>query len=118
MTQIVLANLLKLLEGQTVYYYNEIYCTLYNNISCRNEILWTPIDCAASNGHARVVHELVSAKAETDPKDKLKTTPLHLAAKEGHVTAVETLIEHNASVTSRDHRGYNPLDWAIENGHR
>lgn len=42
----------------------------------------------------------MSAKAETDPKDKLKTTPLHLAAKEGHVTAVETLIEHNASVTS------------------
>ena len=87
-------------------------------ILCRNEILWTPIDCAASNGHARVVHELVSAKAEIDPKDKLKTTPLHLAAKEGHVSAVETLIEHNASVTSRDHRGYNPLDWAIENGHR
>lgn len=85
---------------------------------CRNEILWTPIDCAASNGHARVVHELVTAKAEIDPKDKLKTTPLHLAAKEGHVTAVETLIEHNASITSRDHRGYNPLDWAIESGHR
>ena len=76
------------------------------------------IDCAAPNGHARVVRELVTAKAEVDPKDKLKTTPLHLAAKEGHVTAVETLIEHNACINSRDHRGYNPLDWAIENGHR
>ena len=58
------------------------------------------------------------AKAEIDPKDKLKTTPLHLAAKEGHVAAVETLLKYNANVSSRDHRGFNALDWAIENGHR
>ena len=84
----------------------------------RNEILWTPIDCAASRGHARVIQELIVAKAEIDPKDKLKTTPLHLAAKRGHVAAVETLIKHKASMSSRDNRGFNALDWAIENGHR
>ena len=84
----------------------------------RNKVLWTPLDCAAANGHARVIKELVSAKAEIDPTDKLKTTPLHLAAKEGHVTAVETLIKHGANVGLRDQRGFNALDWAIEKGHR
>ena len=85
---------------------------------CRNKVLWTPLDCAAANGHARIVKELVSAKAEIDPTDKLKTTPLHLAAKEGHVTAVETLIKHGANLGLRDQRGFNALDWAIEKGHR
>ena len=60
----------------------------------------------------------MSAKAEIDPTDKLKTTPLHLAAKEGHVTAVETLIKHGANLGLRDQRGFNALDWAIEKGHR
>ena len=84
----------------------------------RNKVLWTPLDCAAANGHARVIKELATAKAELDPKDKLKTTPLHLAAKEGHVTAVETLIKHGANVGLKDQRGFNALDWAIEKGHK
>ena len=84
----------------------------------RNEFLWTPLDCAASKGHTRVIERLVNFKADIDPKDKQKTTPLHLAAKEGHVTAVETLIKHGACVSGRDYRGFNALDWAIENGHR
>ena len=87
-------------------------------VQCRNKVLWTPLDCAAASGHARIVRELVSAKAKIDPTDKLKTTPLHLAAKEGHVTAVETLIKHGANVGLRDQRGFNALDWAIEKGHR
>lgn len=93
---------------------------IISNVStpCRNEVLWTPLDCAASNGHDRVIHQLVTAKADVDPKDKLKITPLHLAAKEGHVAAVEALLKHNASVSSRDQHGFNALDWAIENGHR
>ena len=89
-----------------------------NLVQCRNKVLWTPLDCAAASGHARIVRELVSAKAKIDPTDKLKTTPLHLAAKEGHVTAVETLIKHGANVGLRDRRGFNALDWAIEKGHR
>lgn len=82
--------------------------------------MWTPLDCAASKGHARVIERLVNFKAgsDIDPKDKQKTTPLHLAAKEGHVTAVETLIKYGARVSDRDYRGFNALDWAIENGHR
>ena len=84
----------------------------------RNKVLWTALDCAAANGHARIIKELVSAKAEIDPTDKLKTTPLHLAAKEGHVIAVETLIKHGANLGLRDQRGFNALDWAIEKGHR
>jgi ankyrin repeat protein len=89
-------------------------------IVSRNEVLWTPLDCAASKGHARVIERLVNFKAgsDIDPKDKLNTTPLHLAAKEGHVTAVETLIKYGARVSDRDYRGFNALDWAIENGHR
>ena len=87
-------------------------------LSSRNEILWTPLDCATSKGHTRVIERLVNFKADIDPKDKQKTTPLHLAAKAGHVSAVETLIKHGALVSSRDYRGFNALDWAIENGHR
>ena len=95
--------------------------SIYFNLNCllhRNKVLWTPLDCAAANGHARVIKELVSAKAEIEPTDKLKITPLHLAAKEGHVTAVETLIKHGANIGLRDQRGFNALDWAIEKGHR
>ena len=99
-----------------------ITCHLSSYFLCvsRNEVLWTPLDCAASKGHARVIERLVNFKAgsDIDPKDKLNTTPLHLAAKEGHVTAVETLIKYGARVSDRDYRGFNALDWAIENGHR
>ena len=84
----------------------------------RNEVLWTPLDCAASKGHTRVIERLVNFKADINPKDKQKTTPLHLAAKAGHVSAMETLIKHGALVSSRDCHGFNALDWAIENGHR
>ena len=95
------------------------HLSFFSNVS-RNEVLWTPLDCAASKGHARVIERLVNFKAgsDIDPKDKLNTTPLHLAAKEGHVNAVETLIKYGARVSDRDYRGFNALDWAIENGHR
>ena len=89
-----------------------------SHVTCRNAILQTPVGCAASNGHDRVIQLLTSARADVNPKDKSKATPLHLASKEGHLAAVKILLKHHADVSDKDEKGYNALDWAIENGHR
>ena len=78
-----------------------------------NRILWTPLGCAACSGHNKVIEQLLTAKADIESRDKLKSTPLHLAAREGHVAAVETLIKHHANVASRDQRNYNALDLSL-----
>ena len=96
---------------------NKISKFCYHNTTYRNTILWTPLGCAASNGHERVVQLLIDAKASINPKDKSRATPLHLASKEGHLSTVNILLKNKADVRSRDDYHLNPLDRAIENGH-
>jgi len=52
-------------------------------VGARNQLGWTPMDCAASRGNSKVMAALLDADAEIDPIDKAKLTPLHLAAKNG-----------------------------------
>ena len=85
-------------------------------LSLRNAVLWTPLDCAASRGHEKVVEVLIEAGADVNPTDKQQTTPLHLAAQEGHLNVVQTLLEYNADV-GKCSNGLNSLDMAIDNGH-
>lgn len=88
-----------------------------NLIRARNQVLWTPLDYAAFEGHKAVVELLIDRKAEVDSKDKYRQTPLHLAAKRGHVSVVLTLLKHGADLKACDTKGANALDFAIENGH-
>ena len=84
----------------------------------RNTKLWTPLGCAASKGHDKVIKLLIGAKAKVNPKDKSKSTPLHLASKEGHRATVNVLLQNHADVSCIDDNSFNALDWAIENGHQ
>ena len=103
-------------NSKTCHYYH-IVPSLSSSPLCRNSILWTPLDCAASKGHDKIVRLLVHHEAEVDPTDKSKITPLHLASREGHLSVVVTLLQFGADLKAMDHRGFNALDLAIENGH-
>lgn len=89
----------------------------YLYILHRNAKLWTPIDAAASKGHAKVVELLIEAESDINPTDKEKTTPLHHAAVGGHVEVVNLLLEYEADVGLLDTSGSSPLDMAINSDH-
>lgn len=91
--------------------------------------MWTAIDCAAANGHEKVLRVLIEAGAEVNPvetqqiegeevnaTDTQQTTPLHLAVQEGHLGAVMLLLEHHADV-GKCVKGLNALDVAIDNNY-
>lgn len=75
------------------------------------------MNCAAHEGHDKVVRVLIEAGAEVNPADRQHITSLHLAAKEGHLKVVEVMLANHAEVGKRSH-GLNALDMAIDNGHR
>lgn len=79
---------------------------------------WSPIDCAAYNGHVKVVKVLIDAGADVNPADKQQAiTPLHLAAQEGHLNVVRVLLDNHA-IVEKCLNGLNALDLAIDNGHQ
>jgi hypothetical protein len=83
----------------------------------RNSSGLTPMACAASEGHFKIIELLISAKAEVNcMNDDL--TPLHWAAKMGHRDAVNVLLLNKANVSAVNAAGENPLDVAIESGHK
>lgn len=78
----------------------------------------TPLQHAAENGHASVVHLLLTqANADVNSDaGKHSDTPLKLAATKGYEVVVEHLLASHADVTSRtDH--CTPLFLAAEHGH-
>jgi transient receptor potential cation channel subfamily A protein 1 len=83
----------------------------------RNATLWTPMDCAAYNGHEKVIRILIEAGADVNPTDKLQITPLHLASQEGHLNAVKVLLDNGAEVGKISGNNLNSLDMAIDYGH-
>lgn len=86
----------------------------------RNAGLWTAIDCAAANGHEKVLKVLIEAGAEVNPQQieaegtSADITPLHLAVQEGHLGVVRLLLDHHADVGVCVN-GMNALDVAINN---
>ncbi|RUS31547.1 ankyrin repeat-containing domain protein [Jimgerdemannia flammicorona] len=83
---------------------------------------WTPMHCAALNGHANMVDVLLDItpsheykRANIDARDIDDWTPLHLAAHNGNLDVVKRLLQRGAKVNakSRIPIGGTPLYLAI-----
>ena len=82
---------------------------------------WTPIFCAAANGHAEALKVLLKQDFhpnDLDKADRNKETAMHIASKAGHEKVVRALIRNGASVKVLNAMGMNALDLAISYGHR
>ena len=52
---------------------------------------WTPLHCAAAEGHLDVMKELIDAGAPVNQANNDGDTPLHYAAHKGHLDAMAML---------------------------
>lgn len=84
-------------------------------IDPRDDINWTPLDYAASNGFYKSMQILLDNDAPVDARDKNCNTPLHWAAMNGHVECVTMLLDNDADITLKNIHGKNCLDFAVEN---
>ena len=78
-----------------------------------------PLHIAATDGHDRIVSDLVLKWADKNARDIRGHTPLMLTAQHGHLCAANTLLVAGASFNlRRSRRPVHPaLDWAAEKGH-
>ena len=69
------------------------------DINVQNQLSWTPLHLASSNGALRVVRLLLEhdAAADVEAKNNVDKTALQIAADEGHDEVVELLREHGRS---------------------
>ncbi|KAL3471203.1 ankyrin repeat-containing domain protein [Aspergillus californicus] len=82
-----------------------------NAISPDDNSLWTPLGCAAYNGHLSTVRLLIEYGAIIDRRCAIKQeTPLALAAMRGHVTVIKALVEAGADIEAGDRFGQTPLE--------
>jgi ankyrin repeat protein len=63
----------------------------------QNQLSWTPLHLASSNGALRVVRLLLEHGADVEAKNNVDKTALQIAADEGHDEVVELLREHGRS---------------------
>jgi ankyrin repeat protein len=80
------------------------------------ESLWTPLFCAAVEGHTAVAGTLISAASDIDSRDSESRTPLFYACKGGHKETVQLLISKKAEILIVDKAGFTPLHHAANNG--
>jgi ankyrin repeat protein len=76
----------------------------------------TPLNSAASAGHAATVDLLLEAGADPDAVQRGGWTPLHSAAHNGDARTVELLLAHSADPSATDDDGRSVADMARENG--
>eukprot|EP01067_Filipodium_phascolosomae_P001546 Filipodium_phascolosomae@DN2011_c0_g1_i1.p1 len=83
----------------------------------RDSAQWTPIMCAAYNGHIDIVSYLVDKNANVHAENQFKWTALHLAASRNHIDVVRLLIAAGANVNAADQDGHTALHAAASNPH-
>ncbi|RYG43311.1 hypothetical protein EON68_00610 [archaeon] len=86
------------------------------DLSAKDKEGWTPVHCAAANGHADTLRALIEAGANVDAADNHGLSPLREAAAAGHTAAVGALIEAHADVNAKCKQGYTPLHDAAWQG--
>lgn len=89
---------------------SENFC---NNIDIPDNLNYTPLFCAASDGHKDMVQILLS-HSSVNIKDRYKATPLFAAMRNGHEDMVKQLTSLNKQKSKfKDSFGQNLLWWAI-----
>jgi ankyrin repeat protein len=76
----------------------------------------TPLHLAAARGHAPLLLQLLSAKANIQAADADGNTALHLASRTWATNAVELLIRARATLDVTNSAGQTPLRLAVESG--
>jgi len=85
------------------------------DVNARNKEGWTPLQCAAELGHAKICQLLVQAGADIHAKSSwFGQTALHLAADCGALECCKYLIEAGADVHAKNDDGSTPLHLAAE----
>ncbi len=82
----------------------------------KNDLGWSALEVAASNGHLELLPLLLRYGAEVDHQDVLGWTPLLAAAQNGHVDCADFLMANRASLGLRDKFGRTALAAACQNG--
>ena len=79
----------------------------------------TPLSCAATNGHEKVVKQLVEHGVDVNLRDMHGMLPLSRAAQRGHTEIVRTVLERDGiGLTLKDKNNDRTLlSYAAENGH-
>ncbi|KAJ0400753.1 hypothetical protein P43SY_005474 [Pythium insidiosum] len=77
---------------------------------------WTPLMCAAANGHVDIIAKLLPNGADANAASAEGRTALHWAATRGMVHSVELLLDHGASTDAIDRVGWTPLHCAAMHG--
>jgi ankyrin repeat protein len=76
----------------------------------------TPLHLAAVRGHAPLMFQLLSAKADIKAADTAGNTALHHACLTWASNAVDLLIRAHAPLNTTNHSGQTPLRLAVEHG--
>lgn len=84
---------------------------------CSGEKMWSPLQYAASGGHATVARILMMEGAEADYVDLDQCGPLHLAALGGHEQMVCDLLLSGSPPNAKNDQGQTPLLCAAKQGH-
>lgn len=76
----------------------------------------TPLQYAATQGHAEVVKFLIESQATLDAADTFGRTPLMWAADKGHTDVVRLLVNHGADQKAKTNTGWTALRYALQSG--
>lgn len=87
-------------------------------LNAKNNIEWTPLYCAARNGHEAIVTQLQIEEVEPDAKDIDGRRPLSGAAQNRYIAIVTLLLgTDKVDPHAKDKDDRTPLSWAAQNGH-
>ncbi len=85
----------------------------------KNNDGWTPLNCAARNGHTKCLEALLNAHdINVNEKNKDGWTPLNCAARNGYTKCLEALLKApDIKVNEKNNDGWTPLNYAARYGH-